>query len=510
MTMTHPGLPLEWLILIGIFMSITGFVALYRPLPATATSSPSWSFSRLPVLSALGRLFTKPWLLTVLRILSVSVFLTVIAAGLWGTPIPERNFATTVTWTLWWSTVVLSVLFFSSTWCAICPWDTLASWLVNNRLWGRHAEYLRSNFRVPSQLRNIGPATILFIGLTWLELGVGITTNPYATAVLSLSMVLMALTSLTIFERKAFCRYFCPVGRTVGAYSQLSPLTLGSIDNEVCSSCKTLACYHGTDTIEPCPTHLVIGRIKQNNYCTSCGACVRSCTYSNVGWKLRPIGIEAVSLGRPHMDEAWFILVLLALTSFHGVSMLPEWQQSMRQLARLIGDSGQLLSSFTITMAVVMSIPIIFYGLSTLITKQLLKSTIGYRRLFSSFAFVSLPLAFAYHLTHNLNHLLRESAGISSTFLNPLGIDTLPLSMAEKHSRHMLMLVTPDLLFILQALLMASGFWLALHILRKRSKTLQDDGIEMKSWQLWPMILYIGGITGFNLWLLSQPMTMRM
>ncbi len=77
---------------------------------------------------------------------------------------------------------------------------------------------------MPKQLRNVWPALLLFIGLTWLELGAGVTTSPYATALLALLMLVLATVSLSLFERKAFCRYFCPVGRTVGFYSQLAPV----------------------------------------------------------------------------------------------------------------------------------------------------------------------------------------------------------------------------------------------------------------------------------------------
>jgi polyferredoxin len=75
-------------------------------------------------------------------------------------------------------------------------------------------------FTVPKKLRNLWPATLLFVGLSWLELGVGVTASPYATALMAILMVLLAVLAMVLFKDKAFCRYFCPVGRTVGVYSQ--------------------------------------------------------------------------------------------------------------------------------------------------------------------------------------------------------------------------------------------------------------------------------------------------
>ncbi|NOX43553.1 MAG: 4Fe-4S binding protein, partial [Gammaproteobacteria bacterium] len=165
MTMMHPGLPQEWILVSACFMAFVCIYAVFTPLPTVGKTSPARRLSSWPLLAPLAHWVTRRWLLTLLRIVLVAVFLLVIVAGLFGTPIAERNMATTVTWTLWWSGVVLSVLFFGSAWCAVCPWDTLAGWLVKSRFWGKGAEPLRLNIRVPIPLRNIVPAILLFIGL---------------------------------------------------------------------------------------------------------------------------------------------------------------------------------------------------------------------------------------------------------------------------------------------------------------------------------------------------------
>lgn len=208
----------------------------------------------------------------------------------------------------------------------------------------------------------------------------------------------------------------------------------------------------------PCPTHLVMGRLTQNTYCTSCGNCAQSCPYQNVAWRLRPSSVEAVQEARPHWDEAWFMLGLLALTGFHGVTMMPFWEGWMREFARLIGDSGQLLWSFSIGLAVSLSVLILFYALCVGVTHRLSGATVSYRRLFAGLAFGALPLAFAYHLAHNLSHLVRESAGIGALFANPLGLGAQPLSEVERHLRHADMLFPQEALYGLQAALMAFGF----------------------------------------------------
>ena len=204
------------------------------------------------------------------------------------------------------------------------------------------------------------------------------------------------------------------------------------------------------------------------------------------------------------------MLGLLALTSFHGLTMLPFWEAWMSQLGRFIGDSGQLLWSFSIGLLVSMVIPILLYTLVVGLTHRLTGAMLPFKRLFSTLAFVALPLAFAYHLAHNLNHLVRESSGIGALFTNPLGVGTQPMSMSEKHLRHMDLLISQDLLFALQAGLMVFGFWIALKVLRHRGRDLLIQQQPLTGWPMLPMVLFISGVTMFNLWLLMQPMVMRM
>lgn len=508
MIMTHPGLPPAWGLAILVVMGLVSLWALLAPAPARLGSR-ALSLTRLPLVGArLRALATSHWPLVGLKLLMVALFLLVVVAGLFGSPYPERNLATGLTWNLWWIGLIFSVFVLGTAWCAVCPWDALAQWLVRRRLWRRAPAETSLNLRVPRAFRNIWPALFLFIGLTWLELGVGITTNPYATALVALLMVVLATVSLALFERKAFCRYFCPVGRTVGAYSQLSPVELRPIDAQVCADCRTLDCYHGNEQIEPCPTWLVMGRLTQNNYCTSCGNCAQSCPHRNVAWRLRSPSVEALQGGRPHWDEAWFMVGLLALTAFHGITMMPFWETWMRGLARVIGDSGRLLWSFSIGLVSTLALVALLYGLAVWLTQRLARARLPYRRLFASLAFVTLPLAFAYHLAHNLNHLVRESAGFGELLRNPLGIGALPLTMAERHARHLHMLISQDTLFALQAGLMTLGFLLAVQIVRYRGRPL--IGSAGGGWRLAPMLLFAVGVTAFHLWLLMQPMIMRM
>ncbi len=513
MTMTHPGLPQYWGMIIWGFMALLSVWALWSQTPQS-TSQRTLSLATIRFFRPVIRFLSlSPWPLLLLKIMMVAIFIVVIIAGLYGTSVPERNLATVLTWNIWWAGLIVSIFFLGSSWCAVCPWDTLATWLVKPRLWLKNKRLKLFNNSLeltpPVFLRSVWPALLMFIGLTWLELGVGVTTSPYTTALLSLLMIVLATIALALFKNKAFCRYFCPVGRTVGFYSQLAPVELRPIKQDICNDCTSMECYNGNENIEACPTQLVMGSLTQNTYCTSCGNCLQSCPKQNVSWRLRPQSNEAVQNARPHWDEAWFMLGLMALTSFHGLTMMPFWEEWISRFGQMIGDSGQLLISFTAGLLISMVIPAVIYSIAILMTHWLNKAkhhTSTIWELFTGLVFVTLPLAFSYHIAHNLNHLVREGAGLQALFLNPLGIDTQPLTMMEKHERHFDMLISQDALFAIQGLLMLFGFWIAVKVLRYRAKHFLPDA----GWRLFPMYLFIAVINSFHLWLMMQPMVMRM
>lgn len=499
MIMMHPGLPLYWGVMIWGFMLLLGVWAIAVNAPA-ALKIRHISLNNIQPLKSLIRFFTRsPWPLLFLKIMVVAIFFLVIYSGLTGTPIASRNIATVLTWNIWWAGLIVSIFFLGSAWCAICPWDALATWLVKPRF-----GFLKFNnsleLKPPKWMRSVWPALLMFVGLTWLELGYGVTSDPYATALLSLLMVVLATISLAIYKNKAFCHYVCPIGRTIGFYAQLAPVELRPIDPSVCAKCTGLECFNGTEDVDPCPTQLVMGRLTQNTYCTSCGNCLQSCPDENIAWRLRPQSQEAIVSARPRWDEAWFMLSLLALTSFHGITMMEFWEQWISRLAQVIGDSGQLLMSFSVGLTLSLIIPIGLYAFFIGVTRWVSRSEIEFKTLFIGLVFVTLPLAFAYHIAHNLNHMLRETVGAGRLFMETLGMELEPMIL------HGNLPIPEVVLFAIQGLLMMLGFWVALKILRYRMQSLAIGG----GIQLLPVLVFIAGINSLHIWLLMQPMIMRM
>ncbi len=322
-------------------------------------------------------------------------------------------------------------------------------------------------------------------------------------------MLLMAIAFLLVFERKAFCRYACPVGRTLGVYSRLAPIAVRPVNQATCDNCKTMECYNGSELIEPCPTQLTVGRFSQNTFCLSCGNCALSCPHENVSWRLRSIGSEAKEQLVPHWDIAWFMLALLGITSFHGVTMIPLWNEWIEGMAHTIGETGRPLVSFTVGMLGGFVFPVIVYAVAIGLLYLTAPRASQYWKLFAGFSFTALPLAFTYHLAHNMEHLLREGGDMLSLLTNPLGTGLGPLSSMERHDQMMNLFVPEEVMFTLQAGFLVLGFWLAVQIARYQKVRLLSNDHTLASLRLLPVLLFFAAITAQNLWLMAQDMEMR-
>jgi len=506
--MHHPGLQWPWISHAAVAMAAILIWCLFAP--PTDTPSRSIDLGMLPGIGHVVRFATRsPYPLLAVRIVSVAVFILVIAAGLFGSAYPERNFATTLVWNLWWPLVVVSVLFVGTAWCAVCPWDALAGWIVRRRLWRRVSPHPGFNLKVPSYLRNVWLALLMFMGLTWLELGANVTGIPFATAIMASEMLFLSLIFLLLFERRAFCRYACPVGRTLGCYSRVAPVSVRPVEQGTCDGCTTLECYNGSAHIEPCPTHLTVGRFSQNTYCLSCGNCMLSCPHKNVTWRLRPMGSEAGDRARPQLDETWFMLALLGITSFHGLTMMPFWGDWVTAIAGAIGDGERRFASFTLAMLGGFAFPSLIYAAAIGLLRLILPRGASYKKLFAAFSFVALPLAFVYHMAHNMDHLLREGEEALSVATNPFGTDLEPMSAADRHQQMMSVPIPDEWLFTVQAALMVLGFFLAAQIARQRGVNSLGNGDRVVGWRLLPVLGFIIAITAMNLALMSHDMTMR-
>ena len=176
------------------------------------------------------------WPQLVIRAVLLGMFVFAILAGWFGTPVGSRNFGIIGVWIMWWAfLILLAVPLLGRGWCNICPIPMPGEWLQNRAVLGPPPAGVRSDRgrRWPRPLRN-----------TWLQNGAFVLvalfssvvlTQPHVTAVLLALLLLLAVGTSLLFERRSFCRHMCPVGGFIGLYSQLSPVEVRVKDSAICA-----------------------------------------------------------------------------------------------------------------------------------------------------------------------------------------------------------------------------------------------------------------------------------
>ncbi|MBI5760570.1 MAG: YHS domain-containing protein [Planctomycetales bacterium] len=491
------------------------------------------------------------WLVTsrpfrfALQLIVVSLFFLVIAAGLFGNQNPAMNIAPILTWTVWWGGLVILIMFAGKAWCFICPWDAVAGWMEKLRFWKKSNEGLSLNLKWPHVARNVVIATVLFVGLTWIELGFGVTMRPVVTAYLAIAMLLMAIVSAFLFEKKGFCRYACIVGRVSGLYAMFSGVEIRSKDATVCKDCRTKECVHGSETAYGCPTFLYPGNLATNTYCIQCSECLQACPHDNLALNLRPWGEDLVHEHRPRTDESYLALLMLSITGFHGLTMTPNWARLTEWLNSSF-SAGRLLS-FTLGMAALMAAPILIYAVLVWVSLLMTNAEVpnderssndearngnghavssfvirhssflrhwvfrhssfrnAYRDYFIRYSYALLPIALFYHLAHNLEHLLMEGPKVVTLISDPFGWGQNWFGTARWNVPP---LVSLDVLWGLQVLLVLVGHVYSLWVAQRTSVRMFGSRSAAFRSQL-PMLAGMIAFSVFSLWLLKQPMEMR-
>lgn len=302
-------------------------------LPAVGAPAERRPFKR-DVLKAwpwLSWLLHQRWFQFVVIWPNLLAFVVIIASGLAGTPIGAKNFSIVFVWIVWWALLImLLVPFGARIWCTGCPIPALGEWLARLRFVGHHHGGLPVTRRWPRRLRGLWLANFGFLAIALFSAIV--TTRPLVTGLVLLGLFILAIVVHLVFERRAFCRYLCPVGGFLGLYSMAAPIELRRRSAEVCLKCRFKSCFRGStpESLKvggvggyPCPMSEFPGApMERNNYCILCTECIKACPYDNITVNLRPFGADLfVERGRK-FDEAFKAFIMLGSALAYSLVML--------------------------------------------------------------------------------------------------------------------------------------------------------------------------------------------
>ncbi|MBI5375727.1 MAG: hypothetical protein HZA77_09840 [Candidatus Schekmanbacteria bacterium] len=504
--MNMPQIPIELLTASGVLILYFSMGQIYF----WFVTEKEKSFFRFNLLSSgwLNRFLKKPYIQFCFQLPVFLIFAFIIYAGLVGHYI--INIAPILTWTIWWAGLIFLVAIGGKAWCYVCPWDFIAGLFVRLKPYGVSRNPLTLGWKWPVKLKNIYPAILLFLALTWFELGFNVTSSPRATAYIAIAMIFLSAVPAIIFEKKPYCRHACLVGRISGLYALFSPVEVRSKDRNVCLGCRTKDCYNGNENGMPCPTSLNLTTLEDNTYCIMCTECIKSCPHDNVAVNIRPFGadIEKTITGKP--DEAYLAIVMLAMTIFHGLTMTTLWERSDSKNT-VLGFIESLLNnnrvlSFTVGMIFILLIPFLVQAGGAFASKFFLRNKDrAFSDIFIKFSYSLLPVALFYHLAHNISHLLTEGQNVLTLVSDPLGRGADIFGTAAVTFKPF---VSQPLIWFLQITLIAIGQYWGLRLALFTAAGFEKEKRRRFLIAL-PFLIIITLFTVISLGLLGVSMTMR-
>ncbi|MEP7136061.1 MAG: 4Fe-4S binding protein [Chloroflexota bacterium] len=410
-------------------------------------------------------------------------YIFAILAGLIGTPVGSHNFSIVFVWIAWWAILILvAVPFFGRGWCAVCPIPLPGEWLQRGAVLSppeKRPKWL--NLRVPKIFRNIWLQNISFLLLALFSSV--LLTTPHITGVVLAAMLFAAIGLSTVFERRAFCRYLCPVGGFIGLYSQAAPIELRVKDKQVCVACEGKPCYNGSQAGYGCPWDVFPGGLTKNTYCGLCMECIRTCPHDNIAVNLRPFSAD---LAKPstRIDEAFKAFIMLGSAMIYAGVLLGPWG-AFKDAAYNVGSSAWFIYAI-IFLAIVFVILPGFFTLGVLNTKN----TPPLKQRFAALATALIPLGLMFWVAFSLSFVLTNASYILAALSDPLGLGWNLFGTAHIVWQPMLI----SILAPAQTLALVGGLiWSA--------RTAQKAANEVKA-SSGPVIIYCFIVTVVMFWLL--------
>lgn len=381
-------------------------------------------FKRFPIIRKLTGLRSFQFLAIFPNLL---VFYLLFIAGIFGTPVGNKNIIIVFIWILWWFLLIaIMVPFASRIWCTMCPLPFFGDWLQrlalikvrSGKQSGIHNKMYGLNKRWPKRLSNIWMQNIGF--LTLATFSAILVTRPIVTVGVLGSLMILATVLALFYKMRTFCNYICPVSGFLSLYAMTSTIELRSRDADVCLKCKTKGCRTGSDDGWACPWFVYMGKLDRNNYCGLCMECIKSCPNDNIGLNVRPF---ASDIRIKSYDEAWKGFIMLALAMSYSVILLGT-NGTIKDWANVTETGnvgGFLVYTAILWSAALIIVPAIFW-IFTKIAHVLSKDKeVPFKEVFLGYSYLLVPLGLLAWIAFSFPLLFVNGSYIISVISDPLG-----------------------------------------------------------------------------------------
>lgn len=390
-----------------------------------------------------------------LRGVALALLAAVIVTALAGPDSPTRNFATVFVWVIWWVGFVLFTALVVDLWSTANPFRLLVQGAL------RLAGLGQRERRVPAAAGWLAVAGLLAIA--WLELVSDRAEDPRALAALVAVYFAGLLAGAALAGPAGWFAAADPLTRLFGLLGRLAPVEARGGELRV---------------------------------------------------RLPGAGLVGLEPGAP---GAVFILSLIAIVLFDGLSETPVWaavldwvtrSETLRPWLLALRDGGVDILKLVRTCGLLATVAaaVLCYAALSLAMARSAGDAMGRApdagRVFTRFAASLLPIAVAYHLAHYASYLALAGQLMLPILSDPLGLGWNVFGAANR--RIDLGVIDARTVWWIAAAALVTGHALSVFVAHAEALRLYAERRRAVRSQL-PMMVFMVGLTAFSLWILAQP-----
>lgn len=470
-------LPL-WLYLFGAGVAVLCSFVLIGALIRKAPSSgayPRWNLLNSPI----GKIILHPFLLTAIKLVSVSIFVLVVMAGLFGDSTPTNNFSPTLIWIIWWVGVAYVCALIGNVWRLINPWKIIFDWIES--IGCRFGLHLGLNFPINYPLNwGYWPAIVLFFSFSWVELVYDYPAAPLRLAQFTLMYSAITWAGMIVFGKSVWLQYGEVFSVVFRLLARFSPTESRVRDAEICNVCSL-----------PC--------LDQGGQCLECDSCLERVAVQNRQLNVRPYGVGLLQGVPVSGSMMGVIILLLATVTFDGFTATSVWKNTY-----LFWHARVPMSNLLETVGLV-SFPVVFGSIFFLIcwlTSIAASRSLSPDRLARHYVASLIPIALAYHLAHYLNFLLIQGQLIIPLASDPFGFGWDLFGSADYKLN--ISYIGARFAWYMSVLAIVLGHIVAVYLAHVAVLGIKKPYPETFKTQI-PMLMLMISYTILSLWILSQP-----
>jgi len=451
-----------WLYLAGAGATVAlsfAAVAVFARRSIGAHGYPSLDLLRGPT----ARLFAFGLFAPLCRVLSVALFVLIVAACFWGTEDPFKNIAPTLVWVIWWVGLAYVSALLGHLWLLINPWSVLFGWAEAACRWLGGGRALSWGLRYPERL-GVWPSVALVFAFAWIELVWQDSEVPARLGLVIVGYSVLTWAGMLAFGREVWLARGEAFTVAFGLFARFAPT-------------------------EP------------------------RADGSGPGLALRPPGIGLLTDNPVHPSMMAFVILMLATVSFDGFTETPawvglmEWTASSPLTAPLIDLLHALFGNVfaPVQTLYLLLCPLLFFATYWLFSAMMARAAGGGHGTAATarrFVLTLVPISIAYHIAHYLSFLL-----VAGQLVIPLSSDPLGLGWDLFGTTTYLLdigIVGPRFVWITSVIAIVVGHVVAVYLAHAEAGRTVEDPVRVRRSQ-YPMLLLMVGYTMVSLWILAQP-----